>query len=206
MAPEPGARERVLSAAADMVGAQGLRSLSMDELADRASVSRATLYRVFPGKAALLTGLIYSYSPLEPIRRLLLARPEAPPAELLPKLARTAYRSVYADGESRVGLVRALFFEVSGLSPETEEAASEVITNVVGLLVRYMASQMTAGRLRAMHPVLALQSFIGPIVFHIVTRPVAERVLGLDIDGETAVTKLAETWLRAMSPEEKSHE
>jgi hypothetical protein len=58
---------------------------------------------------------------------------------------------------------------------------------------------MAAGTLRRMHPLLALQAFIGPVLFHILTRPLAERVLHLDVDGEDAVTQLAETWLRAMA-------
>ena len=48
--------------------------------------------------------------------------------------------------------------------------------------------QMQTGRLRMVHPMLALQSFIGPIFFHLLTRPLVERVLGLDMDGEAAVT------------------
>jgi len=206
VAPEPGARDRILSAAVEMVGADGLGRLSMDELADRAGVSRATLYRLVPGKAALLTDLIAAYSPLEPVSRLLVDRHDDPPDELMPELARTAYRAVYAPGESRVGLIRALFFEVSGMAPETEEAAREVITKVVGLLVVYLVTQMSAGRLRTTHPLLALQAFIGPILFHILTRPLAERVLGLDVDGETAVTLLAEAWLRAMAVTEEGHD
>jgi hypothetical protein len=55
-----------------------------------------------------------------------------------------------------------------------------------------------------MHPLLAMQSFIGPIFFHLITRPVAERVLGMDFDGEQAVVELAETWLRAMAIKEGS--
>lgn len=197
--PEPAARDRILAAAVDAVGAQGLAGLSMDELADRAGVSRATLYRLFPGKAAMLSGLIASYSPLEPVRKLLTETHHEPPTVLMPELARTAYRAVYAGRENRIGLVRALFFEVSRLAPETAEAATDTIVGVVGMLVIYLKSQMAAGRLREMHPLLALQSFIGPILFHILTRPVAEGVLGLDIDGEEAVTQLAETWLRAMA-------
>ena len=204
--PEPGARDRILAAAVDMVGAQGLSALSMDELADRAEVSRATVYRVFPGKSALLMGLIESYSPLEPVSRLLASRHHEPPRVLMPELARTAYRAVYGAGENRAGLVRALFFEVSGLRPETEEAAAEAIRNIVGLLVMYVTGQMAEGRLRRMHPLLALQSFVGPVLFHILTRPLAERVLNLDIEGEAAVTQLAETWLRAMTREEESGE
>jgi hypothetical protein len=57
-----------------------------------------------------------------------------------------------------------------------------------------------------MHPVLALQAFVGPIFFHLISRPVIERVVGLDIDGEQAVTELAQTWLRAMSTKEATRE
>ena len=203
VAPEPGARDRILAAAVEMVGAEGLRNLSMDDLADRAGVSRATVYRVFPGKSPLLMALIEGYSPLEPVNRLLADRSEEPPEVLMPELARTAYRAVYGAGENRAGLVRALFFEVSGLQPETEEAASDAVRGVVGRLVVYIVGQMAQGRLRRQHPLLALQSFVGPILFHILTRPLAERVLLLDIEGEAAVTQLAETWLRAMATEEE---
>jgi AcrR family transcriptional regulator len=198
VAPEPGTRDRILEAAVDLVGERGLATLSMDELADRARVSRATLYRLFPGKGSLLAALIEEYSPLEPVIQVLSVRGEEPPEVLIPEVARTAFRSV----AGRAGLVRALFFEVSGLSPETEEAASQAISRAVGLLVMYVGGQMAAGRLRVMHPLLALQAFVGPVLFHILTRAMAERVLHLDVDGESAVTQLAETWLRAMAPEE----
>ena len=199
VAPEPGTKERILDAALVEVGAHGLSALSMDDLADRARVSRATLYRLFPGKAALFTGLIYAFSPAEPVIQLLTAMQGEPPEVVLPELARTVYRRIYGGGENRVGLLRALLFEVSGLAPDTEEAAREVLVNLVGALGMYMASQMAEGKLRHMHPMLALQSFVGPIFFHLITRPVLERMVGLDIGGEQAVTELAETWLRAMS-------
>jgi len=202
MAPEPGARDRILAAAVEMVGAQGLRTLSMDELADRSGVSRATLYRLFPGKGALLAALIDAYSPLEPLSRLLAERQGEPPEVLMPELARAAYRSSHG----RAGMLRALFFEVSGLAPETEEVARQTIARVAGLLVMYISGQMSAGRLRSMHPLLALQSFIGPVLFHILTRPLAERVLHLDVEGERAVTELAGAWLRAMATEEGANE
>ena len=204
--PVPGARERILNAAIDMVGAQGLTVLSMDDLADRAGVSRATLYRLFPGKSALFTALIQAFSPLEPVTQLLTAMHDAPPEVLMPELARSVYRAVYPAGESRLGFVRAIFFEVSGLAPDTEEAAREFLVKVAGTLAMYIVQQMEAGRLRRMHPLLALQSFVGPIFFHLVTKPVAERVLGMNFDGEKAVVELAETWLRAMAITEGSDE
>ena len=200
VSPEPGARERILDAALAMVGAHGLAALSMDELADRAQVSRATLYRLFPGKSALFTSLIYAYSPLEPVTQVLSSMSDEPPEVVMPEIARTVYRTVYGGGENRAGVLRTLVFEVSGLGPDTEEAAREAISRLVGLLGTYLMTQMGAGRLRQASPLLALQSFIGPIFFHLMTRPVAQRMLGMQLDGEEAVTELAHTWLRGMRP------
>jgi AcrR family transcriptional regulator len=196
--PEPGTRERILEIALKLVGAQGLTALSMDDLATQVDVSRATLYRLFPGKAALFTSLIHEYSPLDPVSHVLTAGRDQPPEVLMPEIARTVYRTLYGAGESRLGMLRALFFEISSLSPDSTEAAHDAIRSIVGSLAIYLMQHMQAGRLRPMHPLLALQSFVGPIFFHLMTRPLAERLLGLDIDGEQAVTLLAESWLRAM--------
>ena len=204
--PEPDSRDRILQAALDLVGASGLSALSMDELAVRAGVSRATLYRVFPGKAALFTALVYTYSPLEPVIEVLARHEHEAPSVVIPEVARTIYRTIYRRGENRTGLLRALFFEVSRLAPETDEAARHVITKVVGAMTRYLVTQMSDGRLRTMHPLLALQSLMGPIFFHVMTRQAAEQVLGQEIDGEEAMTELAQTWLRGMEIKEKKDE
>ena len=202
--PEPGARDRILEAALKLVGVNGLNALSMDDLATQAEVSRATLYRLFPGKAALFTSLVHTYSPLDPVSELLETRQNEPPEVLMPEIARTVYRTFFRAGESRVGVLRALFFEISSLSPDTAEAANDAIRGIVGSVVLYLMSHMRDGRLRQMPPLLAIQSFVGPILFHIITRPLAEQVLGLDIDGEQAVTLLAENWLRAMNPKART--
>ena len=204
--PEPGARERILDVALKLVGAHGLTALSMDDLATWAEVSRATLYRLFPGKPALFTSLVHAYSPLDPVSNLLDTRRSEPPEVLMPEIARTVYRTFYGGGESRVGILRAIFFEISSLTPDAAEAAQEALRTVVGSLAIYVMEHMQAGHLRPMHPVLALQSFVGPVMFHLLTRALAERVLGLHIDGEQAVTELAETWLRAMTPKEEERE
>jgi AcrR family transcriptional regulator len=201
--PEPVARERIMEAAFVMVGAHGLGALSMDELATQAGVSRATLYRLFPGKPALFTSLITTYSPLEPVSRLAIAMKDEPPEVVMPEIARTVYRTVYGSGETRLGMLRAVFFEVSSLAPDAEESAREAMRTIIGSVGTYVMAQMTSGRFRPMSPLLALQSFIGPIFFHVLTRPVVERVLGIDIDGEQAVTELAASWLRSMQPGEK---
>ena len=201
--PEPDARERILEAALVMVGAHGLSALSMDDLASRAGVSRATLYRLFPGKPVLFTSLMKAYTPLEPVSRLMLTMKDEPPEIVMPEIARTVYRTVYGPGETRLGLMRAVLLEVSSLTPDAEESTREVMRAILGSVGAYVVAQMESGRLRSMNPLLALQSFIGPVFFHLLTRPIFERFLSFQIDGEQAVTELAESWLRAMTPDEK---
>jgi AcrR family transcriptional regulator len=201
--PEPDARERILDSALAIVGADGLARLSMDDLAARAEVSRATLYRLFPGKPALFTAILRAYSPLEPVSRLVSSMQDQPPEVVMPEIARTVYQTLYGSGAPRIGLLRALMLEMSSMGPDVEEAAREVVTTILGSVGLYVMTQMAAGRLRTMHPLLALQSFIGPIFFHVLTRPLLERVAGFDIEGEEAVMALAHNWVRAMKPDEE---
>ena len=201
LVPEAGAGERILAAALELVGVAGLSTMSMDELAVRAGVSRATLYRLYPGKPALFIGIVRAYSPLEPVSQTAIAMQDQPPEVVMPELARTAYRVIAGPGAPGIGLLRAVLLEVSSVSPEAEAASRDLAATLLGSVGRYLMTQMAAGRLRQMNPLLAMQAFVGPILFHLLTRPLVEKTLGFEIDGEEAVTTLAESWLRAMRPD-----
>ncbi len=100
----------------------------------------------------------------------------------------------------RLGVLRILFFEITGLSPEASEAAEDLVRNGVGAMAVYVGRQMAAGRLRPMHPLLALQGLVGPIFMHLMTRTMTTRLAVMDVPVEEAVTQLAEGWVRAMRP------
>ena len=192
--PDPDSRDRVLAAAADLVGRDGLRALNMDEVATAAGVSRASVYRLFPGKPALFDALIVAYSPFAEIAAFLERSGDLPPEEVLPELARIAGRVV----GPQPGIARALFFEVSSLSPDALPGADARIRQMLGALGGYLVKQMAKGRLRQNHPVLAAQMLIGPVFFHLLTRAEIERLGVLDIPLETAIDELAQGALRAM--------
>jgi AcrR family transcriptional regulator len=197
--PHPGADARILAAAADLVGRDGLRKLSMDELAEAAGVSRASVYRLFPGKGALFAALVTAYSPFAIVEETLARLADRPPEEVLPEVARQAARTM----APRIGIARSILFEVTAGDPDAIEAVVPTIRQLLGALGGYLSRQMAAGRIRSMHPLLAAQLLIGPVFFHLMTRPVAVRVAHLDIELEEAVTALAEATVRGLATAEE---
>ena len=196
--PDKDSRERVLAAAIELVGRDGLARLSMDELAARAEVSRANLYRLFPGKPALFKELLRTYSPLETVVSTVDRMGDQPPDEVMPTVARSAMRSL----EGQTGIVRTLLLEVLGGTTESLEGVDYALGRGAASILRYMAEQMALGRLRPMHPLLAFISFLGPILLHLLSRPLTDRVIEFHLSLEDAAVLLTENWLRAMRPEQ----
>lgn len=194
--PQPAAETRILSAARDMLLRTSLAELSMEELAAAAGVSRGTLYRVMPGKTALLQRLIEVYSPFEAVRAILAEHREDPPDIVFPLIG----RAVVGVAGERQGLMRAIFHEVTSGSGPAVDALRPVFEATLGALAEYIGRQVAAGRIRPMHPLLALQAFIGPIFFHLMTRPVVDRIVGLPMDSGAAVDRLVASALEGLAP------
>jgi TetR/AcrR family transcriptional regulator, mexJK operon transcriptional repressor len=203
--PPPTVRNRILDTALDLVGRLGLAELSMDELAAAAGVSRATLYRLFPGKPALFADLVRSFSPFEPIAAVLTSKRDRPPAEVMPAVAHAMAQAM----DGRIGLMLQLLFEFSrsDAASRASLAASSGEGEVQGmrtlpLVARYLAEQMAVGRLRRMDPDLAFQALAGPILMHLQFRPLAGTQAGspsLAAPLHEVVDELVGLWLHAMA-------
>ncbi len=194
--PRPVARERVLIAAQDMLIRSSLAELSMDQLARAADVSRGTLYRLFPGKGALLEGLIDAYSPFDAVQRMLMDHGHDRPEVLLPNLA----RAVVAVVQPRRGLLRAIFLEVTGASEPAIAGMRVAFGSAIGALAAYFAEQMSAGRIRRMPPLIAVQAFISPILFHLLTRPVLDRFASSGVSVDAAIDDLVVVSIAGLQP------
>jgi AcrR family transcriptional regulator len=195
--PEPDTRQRVLDASIHMLRKQSLKDLSMDELAAEAGVSRANLYRLFPGKAALFRAIVVAYSPIEPVLAVLASAADRPPEEVIPEIVLAAYRTV----AGRTGILRTLLLEITSMNAELSQAFAETGLRAFGAFGQYLAGQMAAGRLRRMHPIIALQSLVGGVMFHMLAGPVLTQAT-LDVPaGEEVALQFAHVWLRGMRPE-----
>ena len=203
--PPPTVRSRIFDTALELVGRHGLAELSMDELAATAGVSRATLYRLVPGKEALFAELVRRFSPFEPIAAVLETMGERPPAEVIPAIA----QAMAAAMDGHIGLLLQLLFELSRSDPDrhggadaNQDAAQAMRT--LPLVAGYLDQQMAAGRLRRMDPVLAMQALAGPIVMHLLMPASADSQSGagrgVSLPVERVVDELVGIWLRAMTP------
>jgi hypothetical protein len=119
------------------------------------------------------------------------------PDEFIPQLLLTAYHSV----ASKTGIARTLLLEVTSLTPETQQPFAETGLQAFAMLAAYLQAQMAAGRLRVIHPVLALQSLVGSLMMHILSAPVLSQGMGEIPRGEQAVMELAALWLHGMRAE-----
>ena len=194
--PRPDARTRILTAAQDMLIRSSLTEMSMDELARAADVSRGTLYRIFPGKAALMDGLIAAYSPLDAVRGVVAEHFDEPPSIVLPLVA----RAIVGVAGERLGLMRAVFLEVTAGSEAAVVGMQPAFRATLAVLGDYMRVQMARGRIRKMHPLVALQAFIGPLFFHLLSRPVLERLAEMPVTPYEAVDELVAVSVAGLQP------
>lgn len=197
-APEPTARQRILDAALDQVGRHGLAELSMDELAATAGVSRATLYRLFPGKSALFGELIRAFSPWGPVADVIDAMPDGQPEDVMPAVALAIAEAM----RGRVGVLLGTVFELLKGDPDADEGMRESMGRGLPDLATYLSKQMQARLLRRMPPVLAIQLLAAPIVVHLLTRPLAEALAGFESPESEVLDEVVRAWLRAMAPED----
>ena len=189
----PSARQRILEAALDLIGRESLARMSMDDLAMAASVSRATLYRLFPGKPALFKTLIQTYSPWEPVAEVLADNKDGLPEQVIPKIADALAQAL----GGRTGVLLRMVFEMVKGDPDTVEGVRHSMSRGLPDVIQYLGAQMSAGRLRRMHPVVAFQLLAGPIFVHLATLPLATTI-GFRAPTKKVVGLVVSAWLRAM--------
>jgi AcrR family transcriptional regulator len=194
--PPMSARERILEAAAELIGQRGIQALSMEELATAAGVSRATVYRLYPSKAALFGEIVREFSPFAPLVRVVTEHGDEPPDEVIPRITHTFARIALP----RLGIMRGVLLEALSMRPDAVRGVQPFMPEALAAVSGYLVRQMAAGTIRPMHPLLAVQAVLGPIAFHLLSRPIAERVVGFDMPIDEVVDQLTASIVRGLRP------
>ncbi len=192
--PPTPARERILAAAAELIGQGGLAGLSMERLAAAAGVSRATVYRFFPSKAELFGEVVRHFSPFQPLVALLEEHGHRPPEEVIPRITHL-FATI---GASRIGIMRGALLEALSVTPDAVRGVQPFMPEALAALGGYLARNMQAGLIRPMDPLLAVQAVLGPIAFHLISRRLIERVVGFDTSIDEVVDQLTAVSLEGL--------
>ncbi len=137
-------RQRILDAGRELFTREGFHQVSVSEIADKASVTRATVYNHFDSKTGVLLALLEELERRADIHRLVDALQRPDPVQALREFLRDHCRFWAADV-----LVFRNVFSLSAYDPELNEAKNQKDRNRKASIARLVRRLADAGRL---HP------------------------------------------------------
>jgi AcrR family transcriptional regulator len=138
-------RDRVLEGALVCIGRYGMAKTTVDDVARASGVSRATIYRYYPGGREQVVADVVAWEVGRFFRRLGEAVAAAPDlASLVDEALRFAHRAVAGHDV----LQRVLASEPQRLLPVLTVSSDRILPLVGGFLVPYLERERAAGRLR----------------------------------------------------------
>jgi AcrR family transcriptional regulator len=192
-------RTRALDAAAELIASSGLAVATLEAIAMRAQCSVNTLYTTFGGRDELLRALFERHSPLLEIEDFFDRDGDV---EALPAMVRTLY-GVITDTLSREPRVASAMLAEALARPGSPAIQNLLGHNAPRLLASigtWLTGEITAGRIRDLPLPLLIQQLIAPVATHMLIRPAAPALPGLDLpDLDTVCDTFTETFVRAVT-------
>lgn len=177
-------RERAVEAAAELISEQGLANCSV-----------YSLYATFGGRDGLLSAVFEVYSPLHEVEQLVavdgsfedtvarICRVFAAALDRQPQLAPAVLSDAFSRPDGPGGLLFARYF------PRVLDSVGD-----------WLSAEVEAGRVRPLPVVVLIQLLIGPLVVHVLSRPLLTRAHGTnmpDLDG--ACEEFGRAFVRAVA-------
>lgn len=152
----------ILDAALEEFAARGFEAARMEDIAQRAGLSKAAVYLYFPSKMALLEALIEArIAPFARQAESLAAQGGDSPIEALRLIARIGAHKL---SDPAMIAVPRLIIGLSGRFPEIAEYyRTHVAERALGALQSLFQAAMNKGLIRTLDPRAAARAFVGPI-------------------------------------------
>ena len=171
----PGAAERAIAAATELIREVGIAAMTLEAVASRAQCAPPTIYAQFGGRAGLLMAVFERHSPVPRVREVLV-RVEPGDAAGLRRCIGRVYRVVLDTLRQEQALLRAIASE--GLRDPSGDVgqflASRYVPSIGAHVVPWIEDHTARGVFRPLPPVLILQQLVAPIALHGATRPLVE--------------------------------
>ena len=191
-------RQQILETATELFASQGFEGTTTRQIAERAKVNEAIIFRHFPSKEELYWAVIElkcsQSQGRERIRERL--RSGGEPRQVFADIAEDFLRR----REKDPSLSRLLFFsalENHGLSHRFYRTH---IAEVYELLSDYIRQQIEKGTFRDVDPLMAARGFLGMIVYHFLVQELFGGKKHHKLDHKQVSETLADIWLNGMLP------
>jgi AcrR family transcriptional regulator len=185
----PDRREQIIEAAMRLIRQRGLRATSMEQIAEAAGISSATIYWYFAGKDQLAMAMADRCSPLEDVRRVLARGADGDPADDLRALVRLMLQII----SERFEVVQACMGE-SWASPQVAaHVLQRVALPVWETLGAYFEAHVAAGRLVPAPALPRVLTFAGAVLAFMLARRTFGP--GFPIEAGQMVETLVDTFL-----------
>ncbi|MEH6834751.1 MULTISPECIES: TetR/AcrR family transcriptional regulator [Falsihalocynthiibacter] len=195
--PEPKFRRRanarpdeVLDAALALFIDQGFARTSVDQVAQRAGISKGAVYLYFPSKEAILAGLVSrTIAPLTDALFDNISRHKGDPRPAIEQFLRMMGK-VLTDKRNRA--VPLIVIHEAPAAPEIATLfRTAVLDRAIPALSTLLAQGVEGGHIRPIDPELTARTVIGPILAHIIFY----EIFGIEPEGGFHLDRLIENHL-----------
>jgi AcrR family transcriptional regulator len=190
------ARQRILEAAAESFQSLGYARTTTQVIANKAGVAEVTLFRHFGDKQKLFKAVFHqigggmNFEMLE-------AQLTYDLATDLRLISEHTLSFFIAHGDT----IRMMMFESSHF-PEMREALAQNPSSMIELLEHYFQKQIKAGKMQAVDPQAAAQSFMSMIFGYVIGMYPVRDLLPTEIPIEEMTTEFVRIFLAALQPSE----
>jgi len=197
-------REALLDAAMDVFATQDYAGATVDAIAQAAGMSKAGFYWHFESKEAIFAAVVAHYAPFETVEQIIADGEQAndDPHAVLTRIL----TAIVAAVTPRFTLFRTILIEAFQNPVMGAAVARNILGVVLPLAGGYLTRQMAAGRIRQVHPAVALQTLVGPLFFHLLTREMFTAQIGMMPPIERVIEQIVTTFLDGVTVRPSAHD
>ena len=164
-------KEAVFDSAATLFATGGFDGVSVDDIARDASVNKAMIYYHFADKLALYRAVLADGLSRMGATVHAIATAAGPPPAKLDRFIEAFVRMT----ETRPWMPALMLREIAEGAPRLDAPTMDHMKLVITSFVSILKQGQSAGSFRAIHPILAYESVIGPIIINAARERVAEQ-------------------------------
>jgi AcrR family transcriptional regulator len=183
-------RERILTAAAEIMSSRGYARATTRLIAEAAGVNEVTIFRHFGNKRNLLLAMIQRHSALPNLTNIIENRFSGDYRKDLILLATIFFRTITERQEA----LRLMLCEAQEL-PDLQKTLVKIPDQLRTLLTRYFEEKMNVKIIRRCNPEILAQGFLGMFFSYGIAREILDSKIAPDIPQEEIIEEFIDIFI-----------